>query len=248
MKKSTLATNILKYLILLSVIGYLGFALVKVIRPAEEMVCTGVELQFVDKEENTLISEEGVRNILTSHKITPKGQSFGNIDFKEIDSLLSSNPYIDTVTTYSNSAGKLCIKVRTMHPVLHILSDTGDEFYLDRTGRIMARGGLNTNLCIVTGNVTRTYASKHLVTLGNFLCEDPSWSLQAQQVNITKDGEVQLFPRVGDFTIELGEPTHIAEKLSNIRIFYEKGLTAAGWNKYKTISAAYKDQIVCTKK
>lgn len=248
MKKSTLATNILKYLILLSVVGYLCFALVKVIKPVDNMVCTGVEMSFVDDDDNPLIGEDGVRAILTSHKITPKGQSFHDIDLGEIDSLLSANPYIDTVATYSNSAGKLCVRIKRLHPVLHIISDTGDEFYLDRTGHIMSRGGLNTNLCIVTGCVSRTFASEHLVSLGRFLCDDPYWSLQTQQVNVSKEGELQLFPRVGDHVIELGEPTDIAEKLNNIRIFYEKGLTAAGWNKYKTISAAFRNQVVCTKK
>jgi len=248
MKKSTVATNILKYLILLSVTGYLGYALFKVIRPAGDLVCTGVKMQFEDEDTNPLIGEEGVLSILNVHKITPKGQSFRDINFKEIDSLLSATPYIDTVTTYNNSSGELCIKIKRMHPVLHIYSETGDEFYLDRSGRIIPRGGLNTNLCIATGHITRNYASSHLLELGCFLCDDAYWRLQAQQVNVTKEGKIEIVPRIGDLTIELGEPSDIAEKLNNIRVFYEKGLTAAGWNKYKRISAAYKNQVVCTKK
>ena len=249
MKTRTIVSNILKYLILLSVIGYLGFALAKIIRPVGEVVCTGVELQFDDEgEENVLIGEEGIRAILTAHKITPQGQMFGTIDFKEIDSILSLNPYIDTVTSYNNSAGKLCVRIKRLCPILHIFSDSGEEFYLARTGKTMVQGGLNTNLCVVTGNVSRAYASKHLVTLGRFLCDDSYWKLQAQQVNITKDGEIQVIPRVGDCVIELGPPIDIDKKLQNARIFYEKGFTATGWNKYKAISVAFKDQVVCTKR
>ena len=40
---------------------------------------------------------------------------------------------------------------------------------------------------------------------------------------------------------------HLTEKLARVRLFYEKAMPKAGWNKYNVIDATYADQIICTK-
>ncbi len=248
MTKGSIFTTILKYLVLITVIGYLGFAIFKVSHSTDDILCTGLEFEVEDSSDNALIGEEEIKNIIAANKIAPKGQTFGNIDLKKIDSLVSTNPYVDSVITYRSSIGRLCVHIKPKRPVLHVFPDNGKEFYLDREGSILPAGGLNTNLCVVTGNVTQKYAKENLLSLGKILCNDPYWKLQAQQVNITKDGKVQMITRVGSHTILLGSPDNFANKLERIRLFYDKGLSQVGWNKYKTISAEYDGQVICTKK
>lgn len=248
MKKKTVILSLLKLLALLGTVSYLGFALVRLSPSTGEMVCTGVDIVFEDSADNLLITPNDVRHLLMARKIAPKGMRYADINMREIDSLLCLDPYIDTVTTYHTSSGMLTVRVRPLKPILHVLAQSGDEFYLEREGRILPAGGQNTNLCIVTGAVSRRFASQHLVELGTLLCEDPYWSLQAQQVNVTPRGELELVPRTGDHLLLLGEPRDIAAKLERIRLFYAKGLPRAGWNRYKSISAEFEGQIVCTKK
>jgi cell division protein FtsQ len=59
--------------------------------------------------------------------------------------------------------------------------------------------------------------------------------------------QIELYPRIGKHVIELGSTENFRNKLNRLRIFYQEGLERVGWNKYKTISLAYDDQIVCTK-
>lgn len=239
--------TLLKTLLLLAAVGYLIFALVKVSRPADEMVCTGVEYLFTDSNDVRLIDEQMVSNLLTQHKISPKGKMLADIDVRGIERQLSANPYIDTVNCYHTASGKLCIRIKSLHPIMHVFAKDGDEFYVDKQGHIMPAGGLCTDLPIITGNVTRKYATTRLIGLATLLNEDSYWKRQAQQVNIDNKGQVEIIPRISEQKILLGEPKNYAEKLQHVRLFYEKGMPKTGWNKYNVINAAYRNQIICTK-
>ena len=240
--------TLLKTLLLLAAIGYLVFAIVKVSRPADELVCTGVEYIFTDSVGNMLVDQSSVELLLGKHKIAPKGKTLGEIDIRDIERLLSESPYIDTVTCYHTASGKLCIRIQPKHALLHVYAQNGDEFYVGEAGDIMPAGDLSCDLPIVTGDVSRKYASTRLIQLGTFLRDDPYWSRQAQQIHITPKGEVEIIPGISDQRILLGEPKNIADKLERVRLFYEKGMPKTGWNKYNTVNAAYKGQIIWTKK
>lgn len=238
---------IFKTLLLLTALGYLAFALFKISRPTGEMICTGVEYQYVDSELVRLIDDEMMDKYLGHFKISPKGKAFDDIDITNIGTKLSTIPYIDSVTVYHTAAGKLCIRIIPYHPLLHVYAQDGDEFYVDENGVIAPAGGLNTRLPIVTGNVTRKYASTRLIVLGQFLRDNEYWNEQVEQININSKEHVEIIPRYIGQRIILGEPKDIANKLERVRLFYEKALPKTGWNIYHTINASYKGQIICTK-
>ena len=239
--------TLLKTLLLFATVGYLIFALIKVSRPTQEMVCTGVELQFVDSDQTTLIDRSMAERILTKNKIAPKGKTMAEIDMRSIEQILSASPYIDTVSCYYTASGKLCVLMSPRHPLLHIYAQDGDEFYVDAQGHIMPAGGLPTDLPIITGHVTRQMASTRLLNLGNLLQSDEYWGRQAQQIVIDEKGQIEIIPRFSGQRILLGEPKNLEEKLGRVRLFYEKAMPKVGWNKYSIINATFKDQIICTK-
>lgn len=238
----------IKTIFLLAALGYLVFALVRVSRSAEDVVCTGLDFVMEDTLESAFINEQDVQNILASHKISPIGMKMGDIDLRDIEEKLSNSPYIDTVSCYHTASGKLCIRVASMHPVMHVMTDDGDEYYLDRTGVAMPVSNQNANLCIATGHFTRKYAANMLAPLGEYLQNDEYWNLQTQQIVVGKKGHVDIYPRVGEFTIHLGLPTNLADKLSRARLFYEQGVVNAGWNRYSEINVEYSGQVVCKRR
>ncbi len=248
MKISRTASTVLRYIVLLAIVGYFVFAAVRVIRPAEDVPCMGVDIQFETGADISLVPPAEVTRILSANGIELTGMPFRNIDVGKIDSLLMSNPYIDTAVAYPNSVGKLCIRLRVAQPLLHIIPSDGKEFYLDSEGKTLPGGGQNMNLCVVTGKVSPRFARESLLALGKFLRDDPYWGLQVQQINVTPEGELQLVPRTGDHLLILGDTADIAGKLGRVRVFYEKGLPQAGWNTYKTINAEYDGQLVCTRR
>ena len=74
------------------------------------------------------------------------------------------------------------------------------------------------------------------------------WKAQVEQINVTKDRQIELVPRVGDHLLILGTADNVEEKLERLMNFYEKGLDNVGWNKYRSISVAYDGQVVCKKR
>ena len=109
--------TLLKTLLLLVAVGYFIFAIVKVSRPPQKMVCTGVEYLFTDSGEVVLIDKNTVANLLAQKKIAPKGKTLEDIDIHNIEHLLSESPYIDTVNCYHTATGKLCIRIQARHPL-----------------------------------------------------------------------------------------------------------------------------------
>ena len=239
--------TLLKSLLLLATLGYLVFALVKVSRPIQDMVCTGVEYMFTDSDQIRLVDQPMVENLLAKNDFAPKGKALADIGMSEIAERLSACPYIDTVTCYHTASGKLCVRVTPRHPLLHAFAQDGDEFYVDEQGCIMPAGGIAVDLPIVTGHVTRKMAATRLLPLGKLLQNDEYWSNQAQQIVVDEKGWVEVIPRYSGQRILLGEPKDMEEKLARVRLFYEKAMPKVGWNKYSIINATYKNQIICTK-
>ena len=176
--------TLLKTLLLLTAVGYLIFALIKVSRSPQEMLCTGIEYQFTDSVEARLIDEPMVANLLAQKKISPKGKKLADVDVRGIQKMLADNPYIDTVSCYHTASGKICIRITPVHPMLHVFANDGDEFYIGEQGQIMPTGGLNNDLPVITGHLTRKYAATKLLPLGRLLKTDDYWRRQTQQIDV----------------------------------------------------------------
>ncbi len=248
MKGKGVAATVLKYLLLLVLAGYMVFALTKAVSHREEGVCTGVEIRLDGDTTNVLLDREGVRKLLATGGIKPEGLAFRDIDLARIDSLVASNPYVDTVAVYPLSSGKLRIWLRAAHPLLHVMGGEGVEFYIDERGHRLPAGGKGANLPIVTGKVTYASVRDRLLGLALLLRDDPYWRLETQQINIADNGDIQLIPRTGGHTIVLGDTARLADKLAKVRLFYERALPEAGWDTYKTINAEFDGQLVCTRR
>ena len=236
-----------KIFLLLAVVGYLIFAIWKFSFKAEERVCEGVMVEINDSITDGFINEDYIRSILTQNKISPEGMKIKDINLEQIEQLMLEESHIERASCYYNAVGKLCINVVPQQPVLHIISQKGEDYYLSSTGLTMPTASFNVELCVATGNITKKFASEHLLEFARFIRDDLFWSEQIEQIHVISPEEIELYPRVGQHVIELGSITDFREKLNRLRIFYREGLERVGWNKYQTISLAYDGQVVCTK-
>ncbi len=247
MKLTTILLGLLKYAMLLAIVGYLGFALAKMVRPAKELVCTGVVVELQADSTTCLVDSDNVLALLARNKISPKGKSFSQIDMSQISRLLTESPQLDTAWCYRNSAAQLVIRAQAPTPVLHALPDGEREFYLTQSGKAVPPTDNIRNLVVASGNFNAKWATKNLTQLATLLAHDPYWRLQAQQIYVDDKHRIWLSTRIQDHEILLGDTTMMADKLERIRLFYQHGLPQAGWNMYQTIDASFKGQLVCTK-
>ena len=131
---------------------------------------------------------------------------------------------------------------------MRVMSDTG-AYYLDKYGgKIPVSANYSANVLVCTGTYDEKFAKERLLPCVMKMESDAFWKAQIEQVHVKKDGEVVLTPLVGDHVIELGSLDNYSEKLRNMKAFYTKVLADNNWNKYKSISLKYKDQVIAKRK
>lgn len=236
-----------KIFLLLAIAGYLVVAVWKFASQAEDRICEGVNVEILDSIPDGFITESFIRSLLTRNNISPEGMRMSEINLEQIEELMLGESHIESASCFYNAAGVLCIKVVPQRPVLHVISQNGEDYYLSSTGLTMPTASFNVNLCVATGRISKQFASERLLEMALFIHDNLFWREQIEQIHVLSPEQIELYPRVGQHVIELGSIDGFQEKLDRLRIFYRKGLERVGWNKYSTISLAYDGQIVCTK-
>lgn len=236
-----------KIFLLLAVVGYLVVAICKFSSQAEDRTCEGVRVEIIDSIPDGFITSDYIHSILTRNKLSPEGMKISDIKLEQIERLMLEESHIERASCYYDAGGKLYIRVVPQQPVLHVISQKGEDYYLSSTGLTMPTADFNVDLCVATGDVTKKFASEHLLELARFIHDDLFWSEQIEQIHVISPEEIELYPRVGQHVIELGSVDNFREKFNRLRTFYREGLERVGWNKYRTISLAYDGQVVCTK-
>jgi cell division protein FtsQ len=164
-----------------------------------------------------------------------------------MEETLQKSPFVEKAECYKTLSGHVCINIKQRIPVIRIMADNGDNYYLDNHGNIMPEAGYATDILIATGHISKKYAQNVLSKIANHIVSNTFWKNQTVQLNVLTNGTLEMVPRVGDHIVFLGSPTHIDSKLERLRKFYIYGLNKTGWNKYSYINVEFNNQIICKK-
>jgi putative cell division protein len=236
--------TVLKLLLLLGITGYLIFVVIKFSTHQDASQCKSVNIVIADSAQATLITAADVEQMLRKHSLYPLGWSMKNISPLKIEQKLNADPFIEHTLCVKTPGQNVQVVVKQRLPLLRILSENGDDYYLDNKGIRMEARGYEADVAVVTGDVDHRFAKVHLVELGRILHNDPFWQAQIQQINVTPHHDIDMVMRVGDPIVHFGAPENFARKLRNLRAFYEKVLPQVGWHRYKEISVAYGNQVI----
>ena len=241
-----------KILSILSVVvlaGYLVYSLAAMTdRHEDTRLCRGVDLHITDSLHFDLIDEEMVLAVLQEHSIDPVGLPLEEIDPERIEATLLMHPLVGKVQCYKTGGDMLRINLSSKVPLVRVINNRGQDFYVDSRGEILTQRSLAVQLPVATGYIDRQFAAGELLEVVRVIDRSEFWKAQVEQINVTKDGQIELVPRVGDHLLILGTADNVESKLDRLMNFYEKGLDNVGWNKYRSISVAYENQVVCKKR
>lgn len=240
--------RLLLFLLFLIVIAYMGMAVTMLNKKPERKLCQGILFSVVDSIDYGFINKNEISEMLKAGGAYPVHFERRDINVKRIESLLTHHPFIEKAECYLTSGNFVRIEVKQRVPVLHILTNSGSEYYLDGNGKIMSIPNKVVDVPLATGAITQTFARKELFALAKYLETDRFWNAQIVQINVTPHQDIELIPRVGEQLIFLGLPGNYSEKFEKLRQFYLQGLNKVGWNKYDTINIEFVNQIICTKK
>ena len=241
-----------KILSILSVVvlaGYLVYsAMAMTDRHEDSRLCRGVDLHITDSLHFDLIDEEMVLAVLQEHSIDPVGMPLEEIEPEKIEATLLMHPLVGKVQCYKTGGDMLRINLSSKVPLVRVINNRGQDFYVDSRGEILTQRSLAVQLPVATGYIDRQFAAGELLEVVRVIDRSEFWKAQVEQINVTKDGQIELVPRVGDHLLILGTAQDVENKLQRLMNFYEKGLDNVGWNKYRSISVAYENQVVCKKR
>lgn len=227
---------------------YLVLAMTAFNKPDVGRVCRDIRISIEKNVVEGFLSEADIKFMLNHDAINPIGQSMEKINLRLIEETLQSKELIEDVQCYKGQNGLVCIDIRQRIPVLRIMNDKGEDFYVDNHGKPMPGTDYSCNLIIATGRINKLYAEKRLVPMANIILSNPFWKSQIVQLNVLADGSVEIVPRVGGHIAYIGQPDGVEKKLDRLQKFYRYGLMRAGWNKYSRVSVEFDNQIVCKRK
>ena len=235
--------------VLLLIAAYLVAAISVFNRKPAAQTCTGIRLVIKDSVYAGFITQKEVDALLKKKNINPVGQPLDKAQTKAIEQALGQHPLIDRVECYKTPGGQVNIEVYQRIPILRVMSDNGDDYYLDNKGNIMPPGArCVAHRVVATGKIEKAFARKQLYEFAVFLQGNPFWDAQIEQIHMLPDGRAELVPRVGNHLIYLGTLEHFETKLQRLEAFYDRALGRVGWDKYSRISVEFGNQVICTKK
>lgn len=241
--------RILLTIVLLLAAAYLIVAVTAFNRKSAEATCTDIELVIKDTVYAGFITKKEVLSMLRKQKLDPIGQKLEEVRTQKLEEALSTHPLIDRVECYKTPSHKICVEVSQRIPILRVMSNRGENYYLDNKGTVMPPDAkCVAHVPLATGNVEKSFAVKDLYKFGVFLQKNPFWDAQIEQIYVLPDKNVELVPRVGDHLIYLGQLKDYDQKLERLKTFYQKALNKVGWNKYSRINVEFDNQIICTKR
>ncbi len=229
--------------------AYLFLAVTAFNRKPAGQACPGLELIVRDSVYADFVTNQDISALLRRHNLDPAGKNTDSIDTRRMEQVLAGHPLIDGVECYKTPGGRVCVEVSQRLPILRVMGDGDDSYYVDSKGRVMPLSAkCVARLPVVTGHVSRDFATGPLYGFGLFLQGNPFWQAQTEQIHILPDQTVELAPRVGDHLIYLGKLQGYEHKLRRVKLFYEKALNRVGWNKYSRINVEFDNQIICTRR
>jgi len=219
--------------------------------------CTDIKIlipgadNFIEREEIDAILKEDQGVLL--------GRNLENINIHKIEKKLQSNPYIGFAKVYVDMDGVLHIEVKQRQPILRILNENGQDFYIDNDGlKMPISSNFTANVLVATGHITEVFGSRvdslhtqlarDLYKTAQYIKKDTLWDSQIEQIVVDQKNDIELIPRVGNQRIILGDADSLEKKMKNLLLFYKKAMPQVGWDTYRTINIKYTNQIVCEKR
>lgn len=240
--------KILSTIVLVLLVGYIAFAAIALCSKPTGQVCKGVRLEMRDSLETGYMNTTDVVALLAKSDLNPTGRPLEEVSLHAIEDALEASPLIASSECYKTIGGYVVVEVKCRRPILRVMTNGGESYYLDEEGEVIERIAKAVYVPVATGYITRDFAKQELLELALYLQGNELWNAQIEQINVTRRGELELVPRVGSHVIVLGAPGNYEQKFAKLQTFYEKGLNEVGWNRYSRINVDYGNQVIGTRK
>jgi len=244
-----------------SLAAYFVFSTMLEKSESAKVKCKRIEIAVLDSAVNRFVSIQEIQGLIREEGITINESKLRHINLHELENILNNRTAIRRSIVNYNGQGVLHVKIEQRRPVLRFETENGG-FYMDETAYMFPLVKTFTSyvpvvngfipLTLVPGYRGRVKQNKEwaneMLELGLFIDKNELLNAQVEQIYIDEKGDLHIIPRVGQHEIVFGKPDNPEAKFEKLMAFYNHVIPNAGWDKYKTISLQYSNQIVCTKR
>ncbi len=222
--------------------------------------CKKISIVFNEEHQQMpLLSQQDIRNLLSESGKKPlEGKPFEQIDLNFLENRVESSPLVKSCQISRNLRGWLEVRIETHRPIARLvqpdLPDNGLDKYLNEEGRFMPLSDRYTaRVLLLSGpyfdrkNHLRARQDTALFNLIKSIEQDSLWKAQIEWLELDTQGEITMWPQVGDTPIEFGTANARDLKFQKMSVFFRNILPLRGWNSFSKVSVKYKNQVVCTR-
>lgn len=228
-----------------------------------------LEVRVNQDDDLYFLENKDIVQLLNDRGDSIVGRTRAKINVTEIERAINSHEDVANAEVFATIDGRMQIRVTQRKPIIRIINNIGESYYIDDEGKLMLLSGkYSANVLLANGTIYESFARHYkqpvnemvngkpttnmlgkLYVMAKYINASKFWNAQIQQIYINNNKELELVPMVGDQKIIFGDTTDMEDKFNKLHTFYLQGLNVTGWwNKYSTINLKYKNQIVCTKK
>ncbi|QEC50974.1 cell division protein FtsQ [Anseongella ginsenosidimutans] len=221
-----------------------------------KVMCKSMEI--VIPGEKFLVTREEIKALVNQADSSILWYPINYARLRSLEKAIRESPYVEDASVYADVDGVLKIEVVQREPLVRIINEHNDHFYVDAKGNKMPLSANYTpRVLVASGNIPESSGSggdtletglaEDILTLARFISKDEFWKAQIGQVYVNQESEIELIPRVGNHRILLGNADNLEAKLEKLLIFYRKAMPRVGWDTYEVINLKYENQIVATR-
>lgn len=216
---------------------------------------TNVKIDVVDlKDKKNLLTQKHILTMCRKHLgYDLKAGTIENIDTRNLETKLNADPRIKKSEVYIDAKNVIHIDVEQRQPIVRVQGDVA--YYLDNEGgRIPLAKGSTLRVPIATGAIEKYDAGKingkkqsnlkDVYTMAKFIHDDNFLSSLIEQIDIDKNGEILLVPKIGKQELVFGKAQEIEDRFENLKIFYKGGMSKVGWRKFDRLVLNWKGQVL----
>lgn len=240
--------TIIKWTILILLLGYLAGVAVWANGQASQAVCSGIEINIDTARAPDSITKGSVARELGRLGTDAPGRPLTSIDTRAIEANLSRLPVFESVECSLDTRGALVVDVVPMVPELRVF-DGDKSYYINREGKVIAsKASFFVDVPVVSGHFTESYPAANLLGLCRYIQADPTLRQLVGMVHVDDPDNIMLVPRIGGHVVNFGDTARAPEKTRALLAFYRKVMPYKGWETYDTISLRFSGQVVATKR
>ncbi|WP_299669248.1 cell division protein FtsQ [uncultured Polaribacter sp.] len=237
--------KVLKYLLFLLLIGFLGFLYSFTSVRNNTKKVANIEVKF-EAGNNNFLTHAMVDKLLIQNNKTVANQAKSVIDLYKLENNVSKNPYVEKAAVFLTIGGVLKTTIKQRTPIARIVSEK-DSYYVDKQGvKVPLSDNYSARVMLVSG-IENNDDVAVILPLISYILEDDF--LQKEIVGIEKSdaNEYEFSVRSGDYKIDFGKLSDIVVKFKKLKAFYNTTFKNKMIQEYKTITVKYHNQVVCTK-